>query len=69
LVASLDRIDAFASWRYIAAHEQVVYDRACCEAPPPYRYGTDARSRVIVRAAGSAAHSPVILPRIRPDPF
>jgi hypothetical protein len=40
---------------YIARHERIAHDHERHTSPPPYRRGTDTRSRVIFRAAGSAA--------------
>jgi hypothetical protein len=56
-------IDPGSHRPYIAAHAKRFYDR--CQAPPPSlpRYGTAAHLRVAkIRAAGSAARLPDILP-------
>jgi hypothetical protein len=56
-------IDAGSPRPYIAAHAKRFYDR--CQTPPPSlpRYGTAAHLRVAkIRAAGSAARLPDILP-------
>jgi hypothetical protein len=48
---------------YIAAHEEVVTDCRAFQSPPPYRHGTDARSRVNSFVPPVPRHShPDILP-------
>jgi hypothetical protein len=48
---------------YIAAHEEVVIDYRAFRSPPPYRHGTDARSRVNSFVPPVPRHShPDILP-------
>jgi hypothetical protein len=48
---------------YIAAHEEVVIDSCALQSPPPYRHGTDARSRVNSFVPPVPRHShPDILP-------
>jgi len=48
-------IDDLRHGPYIAAYELVAIHYCAFQSPPPSHYGTDAHSRVIVRAAGFAA--------------
>jgi hypothetical protein len=60
-------IDEFRNRPYIAGHEQVAYDPDRRRAPPPYRHGTAARSRVKLSVPLFRGTFPQkILSRIRP---